>query len=188
MGIEEVLTAPHTPWQNPFAERFIGSARRECLDHVIVFNETGLRRLMTLYCSYHERSRTHLSLGKDTPIPRPVTPPGDGAIVAIPEVGASIIATNGARPERRSRRRRVRANRTDCQACQVKRQHAGHRTLNEGPDCRDTLTSSPPFEHERGRRARRRQCVCRRAQRTAARPASRSRRGTRSRATRLTFW
>src|SRR5229473_4423341 len=87
MGIEEVLTAPHAPWQNPFVERFIGSARRECLDHVIVFNEAGLQRLMTLYCSYHERSRTHLSLDKDPPIPRPVAPPGEGAVVAIPEVG-----------------------------------------------------------------------------------------------------
>ena len=70
-----------------FVERFVGSARRGCLDHVIVFNEAGLQRLMTLYCSYHERSRTHLSLDKDTPIPRPVTPPDDGAVVAIPEVG-----------------------------------------------------------------------------------------------------
>ncbi len=87
MGIEEVLTAPRAPWQNAFVERFIGSARRECLDHVIVFNEAGLRKLMTLYCSYHERSRTHLSLDKDTPIPRQVTPPGDGDIVVIPEVG-----------------------------------------------------------------------------------------------------
>jgi putative transposase len=87
MGIEDVLTAPHAPWQNAFVERFIGSARRECFDHVIVFNEAGLQRLMNRYCSYHERSRTHLSLDKDTPIPRPVTPPGDGAVVAIPEVG-----------------------------------------------------------------------------------------------------
>ena len=87
MGIEDVLTAPHAPWQNAFVERFIGSARRECFDHVIVFNEAGLQRLMTRYCSYHERSRTHLSLDKDTPIPRPVTPPADGAVVAIPEVG-----------------------------------------------------------------------------------------------------
>jgi putative transposase len=88
MGIEEVLTAPRAPWQNAFVERFIGSARRECLDHAIVFNEAGLQRLMTLYCSYYERSRTHLSLDKDTPIPRPVTSPGDGAaVVAIPEVG-----------------------------------------------------------------------------------------------------
>ena len=87
MGIEEVLTAPHAPWQNPFVERFIGSARRECLDHVIVFNEAGLQRLMTLYCSYHERSRTHLSLNKDTPISRPITPPSAGTVVAIPQVG-----------------------------------------------------------------------------------------------------
>jgi putative transposase len=87
MGIEEVLTAPRAPWQNAVVERFIGSARRECFDHVIVFNEAGLRRLMTDYCSYYERSRTHLSLNKDTPIPRPVTPPDDGAVLAIPEVG-----------------------------------------------------------------------------------------------------
>jgi transposase InsO family protein len=87
MGIEELLTAPRSPWQNAFVERFIGSARRECFDHVIVFNEAGLLRLMTAYRSYYERSRTHLSLDKDTPIPRPVTPPRNGAIVAIAEVG-----------------------------------------------------------------------------------------------------
>jgi putative transposase len=86
MVIEDVLTAPRAPWQNAFVERFIGSARRECFDHVIVFNEAGLQRLMALYCSYHERSRTHVSLDKDTPIPRPITPPGE-AVVAIPEVG-----------------------------------------------------------------------------------------------------
>jgi putative transposase len=87
MGIEEVLTAPCSPWQNAFAERFIGSARRECCDHVIVFSEAGLLRLMTLYCVYYERSRTHLSLEKDTPIPRRVAQPAEGAVLAIPEVG-----------------------------------------------------------------------------------------------------
>jgi putative transposase len=87
MGIEEVLTAPRAPWQNAFVERFIGSARRECFDHVIVFNEAGLQQLMTLYCSCYEPSRSHLSLDKDTPLPRPVTPPGDGTIVAISELG-----------------------------------------------------------------------------------------------------
>ena len=60
IGIEEVLTAPRAPWQNAYAERFIGSVRRECLDYVIVFTATGLQRLMTLYCAYHEGSRTHL--------------------------------------------------------------------------------------------------------------------------------
>ena len=54
---------------------------------MIVFNEAGLQRLMARYCSYHERWRTHVSLDKDRPIPRPVTPPSDGAVVAIPEVG-----------------------------------------------------------------------------------------------------
>jgi transposase InsO family protein len=87
MGIHEVLTAPHAPWQNAFVERFIGSARRECLDHVIVFNETGLQRLMNVYCAYYDRFRTHLSLDKDTPIPRSITKSGDGDIVAIPQVG-----------------------------------------------------------------------------------------------------
>src|SRR5712692_2191998 len=87
MGIEDVVTAPHAPWQNAFVERFVGSARRECFDHVIVFNESGARTLMTRYCSYYEKTRTHLALDKDAPISRPVMPPGDGAIVAIPEVG-----------------------------------------------------------------------------------------------------
>lgn len=87
VGIQEVLTALRAPWQNAYVERFIGSARRECVDHVIVLNEAGLQKLMGLYRSYYERSRTHLSLEKDTPIPRPVTPPGDGAVLAISEVG-----------------------------------------------------------------------------------------------------
>jgi putative transposase len=87
MGIEEVVTAPHAPWQNPFIERFVGSARRECFDHVIALNETGVRRLMTRYGSYYEKARTHLALPKDAPIPRRVMPPGEGDIIAIPEVG-----------------------------------------------------------------------------------------------------
>jgi putative transposase len=85
MGIEEVVMAPHAPWHNPFVERF--AARRECFDHVIAFNEAGVRTLMTRYRSYYERARTHLALDKDAPIPRPVMPPGEGDIVAIPEVG-----------------------------------------------------------------------------------------------------
>jgi hypothetical protein len=87
MGIHEVLTAPHSPWQNAYAERFIGSVRRECLDHVIVFGATGLQRLLHLYCAYYQRSRTHLSLNKDAPIPRPVSCLGDGPVMAIPQVG-----------------------------------------------------------------------------------------------------
>jgi putative transposase len=87
MGIEEVLAAPHSPWQNAYVERFIKSVRRECLDHVIVFSATGLQRLMHVYCAYYELSRTHLSLNKDAPIPRQSAKPTDGRVVAIPQVG-----------------------------------------------------------------------------------------------------
>jgi putative transposase len=87
MDMREVLTAPRSPWQNAYAERFIGSIRRECLDHVIVANERGLRRMLHAYVEYYLTSRTRLSLAKDCPISRPVTPPSDGTIVAIPHVG-----------------------------------------------------------------------------------------------------
>ncbi|MGH9880110.1 MAG: integrase core domain-containing protein, partial [Pyrinomonadaceae bacterium] len=68
MGICEVLTAPRCPWQNAYAERFSGSLRRECLDHIIVFNESSLRRILKAYFEYYEHSRTHLALGKDASI------------------------------------------------------------------------------------------------------------------------
>jgi putative transposase len=87
LGIREVLTAAKSPWQNPYIERLIGSIRRECLDHVIVFNETGLRRVLKSYFEYYECTRTHLSLGKDAPIPRPVQPPEFGTVIELPEVG-----------------------------------------------------------------------------------------------------
>jgi hypothetical protein len=76
-----------TAQANTYCERFIGSVRRECLDHVIVFSATGLQRLIDRYCAYYERSRTHLSLDKDAPIPRPIVPPREGRVVAIPQVG-----------------------------------------------------------------------------------------------------
>ena len=87
MGIHEVLTAPRSPWQNAYAERVIGSIRRECLDHVIVVNETGLSRLLTRYLTYYHQSRTHLSLDKDAPQPRRIAPPMCGPVVACPQVG-----------------------------------------------------------------------------------------------------
>ena len=62
MGIEEVVIAPRSPWQNPYVERLIGSIRRECLDHVIVLHERHLRRLLTDYFHYYHRWRTHLAL------------------------------------------------------------------------------------------------------------------------------
>jgi len=65
----------------------IGSIRRECLDHVVVWNERGLRRLLNAYVTYYSRVRTHLSLNKDAPISLAVAPPTNGNIVAVPEVG-----------------------------------------------------------------------------------------------------
>jgi putative transposase len=87
MGITEVVTAPRSPWQNPYAERLIGSIRRECLDHVIIFYERHLRRVLSGYFQYHHDTRTHLSLGKDCPRPRRVQLPSTGNIIALAEVG-----------------------------------------------------------------------------------------------------
>ena len=87
MGICEVLSAPRSPWQRAYIERVIGSIRRECLDHVIVFQESSLRRTLHSYFEYYHRSRTHLSLAKDSPEPRAIQPPEMGSVVAIPQVG-----------------------------------------------------------------------------------------------------
>jgi len=87
MDIHEILTAPRSPWQNAYVERFIGSVRRECLDHVIVCTESGLRRVLNAYVEYYLRSRTHLALDKDAPVSRPVASPADGGIVAISQLG-----------------------------------------------------------------------------------------------------
>lgn len=87
IGIEEILTAPRSPWHNAYVERFIGSVRRECLDRVIVMTATGLQRLMRADCAYYEESRTHLALNKDAPIARRVAVPSEGRVVSIPLVG-----------------------------------------------------------------------------------------------------
>jgi transposase InsO family protein len=87
MGIEEVLTAPQSPWQNPFAERLIGSIRRECLNHVLVLGERHLRHVLTRYFIYYHQARTHLALDKDTPDIRLIALPAAGKIVQLPEVG-----------------------------------------------------------------------------------------------------
>ena len=87
MGVEEVVTAPRSPWQNPYVERLIGSVRRECLDHSIILNERHLRRILGSYLDYYHGSRTHLSLGKDTPDGRPVQPAGSGTVISLPKVG-----------------------------------------------------------------------------------------------------
>jgi hypothetical protein len=87
LGMDEVITAPRSPWQNPYAERVIGSIRREFLDHVIVLNERHLRRILRDYFNYYHNSRTHLSLNKDPPDPRAVQSAEQGNIVALPRVG-----------------------------------------------------------------------------------------------------
>ena len=87
LGIEEVLSAPRSPWQRAYIERVIGSIRRECLDHVIVFHEESLYRHVKAFVEYYHQSRTHLSLEKDTPGGRPAQPPGLGRVIALPQVG-----------------------------------------------------------------------------------------------------
>jgi putative transposase len=88
MGIEEVLTASRSPWQNAFVERVIGSIRGDCLDHVIVLNERHLKRILTSYFNYYHRWRMHLSLGMDSPESRSVQHPALGQVVQFPEVGS----------------------------------------------------------------------------------------------------
>jgi putative transposase len=87
MGIEEVIIAPRSPWQNPFTERVIGSIRRDCLDHVIIFNEAHLRRILYSYFAYYHESRAHLSLERNAPLPRRVEHPSEGTVIAIPQLG-----------------------------------------------------------------------------------------------------
>ena len=87
MEISEVLTAPRSPWQSPYVERLVGSIRRECLDHVIVLDESSLRRHVARYLGYYHGSRSHLSLEKDCPDGRAIQPPDMGRIVAVPKLG-----------------------------------------------------------------------------------------------------
>jgi transposase InsO family protein len=85
MGIRDRPTAPRSPWQNGYAERLVGSIRRDCLDHVAVFSERHLRHLLKSYQAYHNEARTHLSLEKDAPVSRVVQ--RVGRIVANPVLG-----------------------------------------------------------------------------------------------------
>jgi putative transposase len=102
LGIEEVITAPQSPWQNPYAERLIGSSRRECLGHVIVLNEEHLRRVLKRYFSYYHYWRPHLSLDGDCPESRIVQNVEAGEIVEVPEVGGGCTTTTSeGRPENR---------------------------------------------------------------------------------------
>lgn len=87
MDIEEVKTAPRSPWQNPYCERLIGSIRRDCLDHMIVLNEDHLRKILHDYVAYYHDVRCHLSLDRNSPNPREVEPPDKGEVTAVPYLG-----------------------------------------------------------------------------------------------------
>jgi putative transposase len=100
MGIREVLTAPRSPWQNAYAERLIGSIRRECLDHVLVFREAGLRQTLKQYFAYYERRR--ICRSKDAPVGRAVEPPSFGEVIQIPQVGGLLIFTRPTRSTKTS--------------------------------------------------------------------------------------
>jgi transposase InsO family protein len=83
MGIRDRPTSPRSPWQNGYAERLIGSIRRECLAHVVVFSERHLRHLLLSYMNYYNGARTHLYLAKDAPMPRAIA----GHILCRPTLG-----------------------------------------------------------------------------------------------------
>jgi transposase InsO family protein len=85
MGIRDKPIAPASPWQNGFAERLIGSIRRECVDHIIVLSEAHLRRILTKYAAYYNELRTHRSLNKDAPFHRAIQ--RLGAITSQPVLG-----------------------------------------------------------------------------------------------------
>ena len=87
MEINEVLSAPRSPWHRAYVERVVGTIRRECLDHLIVFSEASPYRYVKSFLSYYHDSRTHLSLAKDAPALRPVQPPEQGRVIAMPQVG-----------------------------------------------------------------------------------------------------
>jgi putative transposase len=88
MGVKQVLSAPRSPWQRTYVERLIGSIRRECLDHMIVFSERSLHRSLSAYTSYYHNWRTHLALRKDAPQSRRAQAPMEGNVVEIREVGS----------------------------------------------------------------------------------------------------
>ena len=93
MGIRDRPTSPGSPWQNGIAERLIGTLRRECLDHVVIFSEMHLRRILSAYAAYYNQARTHLALQKDAPLHRAIQ--RSGVIVAIPILPDCIINTSG---------------------------------------------------------------------------------------------
>jgi len=87
LAIEEVVTSPRSPWQNPYAERVIGPIRRECIDHVIVLGERHLKCILSEYVDYYNNTRTHRALDKDVPQHRDAQKNVSGKIVSFKRVG-----------------------------------------------------------------------------------------------------
>ena len=87
LDIRQTVIAPRSPWQNAYAERVIGSIRRECLDHIVVIGERHLRGILSNYVDYYNETRTHLALAKDAPEPRSAQAPSQGRVVEVPRVG-----------------------------------------------------------------------------------------------------
>ncbi len=87
LGMKEIVISRRSPWQSPYVERLIGSIRRECLDHVIVINESHLLRVLKSYFQYYHECRPHMSLGRNSPMPRAIEPAERGQVIAIPQVG-----------------------------------------------------------------------------------------------------
>jgi transposase InsO family protein len=87
LGVRQLRTAPRSPWQNGLAERWVGTLRRELLDHVIVLGERHLLRLVRQHVAYYNEDRPHMSLSGDAPTGRAIEPPSAGDVVALPRVG-----------------------------------------------------------------------------------------------------
>jgi transposase InsO family protein len=103
MGIQQVLSAPRSPWQRAYIERLIGSIRRECLDHFIVFNERTLKRHLSAYVAYYHTTRTHLALQKDCPETRLYNLSNAARLYPYRKLVACIIATSAGPPDNLNR-------------------------------------------------------------------------------------
>ncbi len=97
MGSQPTRTAFRSPWQNGVAERWVGSCRRDLLDHVIILNERHLKRLVSLYLLYYHEDRTYLGLGKDTPVGRvaALVSPSGSKIISWPRLGGRVHSNPG---------------------------------------------------------------------------------------------
>ena len=94
MGMDEVLIAPRSPWQNPYVERVIGSIRRECLAHFIILGKNHLCRILREYVEYYNKVRPHLSLNRNAPLPREVETSEKGKVVLLPSTVVILHLTS----------------------------------------------------------------------------------------------